>query len=259
MKGRIIIVTGAGSGLGRAAAVYLAGLGCIVVAADVNESAAAQVAEQINSSDGKSLAYPVDVTERPQVQELAAECRQTYGQIDGLLHCAGIARGSHQWQDDRWRRMEELEDEDWNLITKVNLTGTFIVNQVVGRHMISREHGAILNVASLSAVVANKGLLGHGAYCASKAGVVALSRVLATEWAEFGVRVNSISPGYMDTGLLERSKSIPGLYQQQLDMTPMRRYGQPEEFAQTAAFLLSDDSSFVTGHNLMMDGGYSAW
>jgi NAD(P)-dependent dehydrogenase (short-subunit alcohol dehydrogenase family) len=155
--------------------------------------------------------------------------------------------------------MEELEEEDWDKIVEINLKGTFLVDQAVGIQMMKDGGGSIVNVASLSGVVANKGLLGHGAYCASKAAVIALTKVLATEWAQHNIRVNAVSPAYMDTGMLERTKSIPGLYDTQLDMTPMARYGRPEEFAATVLFLASDDSGYVTGHNLLMDGGYTAW
>ena len=155
--------------------------------------------------------------------------------------------------------MEELQEEDWDKIVEVNLKGTFLVDQKVGIQMIKQGKGSITNVASPSGVVANKGLLGHGAYCASKAGVIGLTRVLATEWAQYNIRVNALSPAYMNTGMLDRTKSIPGLYQTQLDMTPMSRYGEPEEFARTAIFLASEESSYITGLNLLLDGGYTAW
>ena len=190
---------------------------------------------------------------------MVASCLKEFGRIDILLHCAGIARGNTQWANGRWRPMEELEEEDWDRIIDVNLKGTFLVNRRVGIQMIKQRTGSIVNVASLSGVVANRGVLGHGAYCASKAGVIGLTKVLATEWAQYNIRVNAISPAYMDTGMVERLKSIPGLYQTQLDMTPLRRYGKPEEFALTAVFLASEESSYITGCNLLLDGGYTAW
>ncbi len=259
LAGKVCVITGAASGLGRAAAVLFASEGARVVIADQNEPAAKAVADTIGEAGGSALAHAVDVTDAGSVERMTAAVVEAWTRIDCLLHCAGIARGSHQWGPAGWLPMEELREEDWDLIVAVDLKGTFLVNQRIGRQMIRQKAGVIVNVASLSGVVANKGLLGHGAYCASKAGVIALTKVLATEWARHNIRVNAISPAYMNTGMLERTKTIPGLYQTQLDMTPMGRYGEPVEFARAALFLASDDSAYVTGHNLLMDGGYTAW
>jgi NAD(P)-dependent dehydrogenase (short-subunit alcohol dehydrogenase family) len=233
--------------------------GADVAIADLNEQGAQEVREQIRRSGRKSMALPVDITSRDQVEQMVRTCVRDFGRIDTLLHCAGIARWKHQWLKDKWRPMEELEEEDWDKIIEINLKGTFLVDQMVGIQMIKQGKGSITNVASLSGVVANKGLLGHGAYCASKAGVAGLTKALATEWARYNIRVNALSPAYMDTGMLEKTKSVPGLYQTQLDMTPMARYGKPEEFARTALFLASEEASYITGLNLLLDGGYTAW
>jgi len=259
LDGKVSLITGAASGLGKAAALLFAEEGANIAVADLNEQGAEEVCEEIRRSGGKSMALAVDVTSREQVERMVRTCVDEFGRIDTVLHCAGIARWKHQWLDDRWRPMEELEEEDWDKIIEINLKGTFLVDQKVGIQMIKQRKGSIINVASLSGVVANKGLLGHGAYCASKAGVTGLTKVLATEWAQYNIRVNALSPAYMDTGLLDRTKSIPGLYQTQLDMTPMARYGKPEEFAHTAVFLASEEAGYITGLNLLLDGGYTAW
>ena len=259
LDGKVSLITGAASGLGRAAALLFAEEGAQVAAADLNEQGVEELCEAIRRSGGTATALAVDVTSREQVERMVKTCVEDFGRIDTLLHCAGIARGKHQWLNDRWRPMEELEEKDWDKIIEINLKGTFLVDQKVGIQMIKQGKGSITNVASLSGVVANKGLLGHGAYCASKAGVTGLTKVLATEWAQYNIRVNALSPAYMDTGMLDRTKGIPGLYQTQLDMTPMARYGKPEEFARTALFLASEDASYITGLNLLLDGGYTAW
>lgn len=259
LDGKKALITGAASGLGRAAALMFAKEGADVAIADLNVEGGRVVAEKIRSQDGQAIVLAVDITSSTDVKRMLKSCIEAFERIDVLLHCAGIARGKHQWGDGQWRPMEELQEEDWDKIVEVNLKGTFLVNQHVGRHMIAQDGGTIINIASLSGVVANKGLLGHGAYCASKAGVIALTKVLATEWAAYNICVNSISPAYMDTGMLERTKGIPGLHQLQLDMTPLRRYGTPEEFARTSVFLASDDASYISGHNLLLDGGYTAW
>jgi NAD(P)-dependent dehydrogenase (short-subunit alcohol dehydrogenase family) len=231
----------------------------VIVVADANEIGGQEVCAEIERSGGKSTALTVDITSSEQVEQVVESCVKEFGRIDIVLHCAGIARGKHQWLNGRWRPMEDLEESDWDTIIDVNLKGTFLVNQQVGIQMIKQRAGSIVNVASMSGVVANRGVLGHGAYCASKAGVIGLTKVLAAEWARYNIRVNAISPAYMDTGMVERLKSIPGLYETQLDMTPMGRYGQPEEFAKTAVFLASEDASYITGCNLLLDGGYTAW
>jgi NAD(P)-dependent dehydrogenase (short-subunit alcohol dehydrogenase family) len=259
LDGKVSLITGGASGLGRAAALAFAQEGAVAALADSNESGGQEVCKQIRQNGGESLALAVDVTSSAQVDRMVETCLKEFGRIDVLLHCAGIARGKNQWANGRWRPIEELEESDWDSIIDVNLKGTFLVNRRVGIQMIEQKAGSIVNVASMSGVVANRGVLGHGAYCASKAGVIGLTRVLATEWARYNIRVNTISPAYMDTGMVERLKSIPGLYQTQLDMTPMGRYGKPEEFAQTALFLASEESSYITGCNLLLDGGYTAW
>lgn len=246
LDGKKALITGAASGLGRAAAFMFAKEGADVALADLNEEGGKRVAEEIQSRSGQAIVLPVNITSSVEVKRMVDSCIEEFGHLDVLLHCAGIARWKHQWGGNQWLPMEDLQEEDWDKIIEVNLKGTFLVNQNIGRQMIKQQRGSIINVASLSGVVANKSLLGHGAYGASKAGVIALTRVLATEWAAYNVRVNAISPAYMDTGMLERTKSIPGLYQQQLDMTPLGRYGTPEEFARTSLFLASDDASYIS-------------
>ena len=259
LEGKVSLITGAASGLGKAACLMFAEEGALVALADTNEVGSQDLCAEIERSGSRAIAVKVDVTSGDEVEKAVQSCLEEFGRIDILLHCAGIARGRHQWANERWRPMEELEESDWDKIIDVNLKGTFLINRDVGVQMIKQRSGSIVNVASLSGVVANRGLLGHGAYCASKAGVIGLTKVLATEWAQYNVRVNAISPAYMDTGMLQRTKSIPGLYQSQLEMTPMGRYGKPDEFAQTAVFLASGESSYITGCNLLLDGGYTAW
>ena len=259
LDGKVSLITGAASGLGKAASFLFSREGSMLALADANEVGGQEVCSEIGRDGGRAVSLAVDVASGAQVEGMIESCVREFGRIDILLHCAGIARGKNQWAEGRWRPMEELEEEDWDRIIEVNLKGTFLINRAVGIRMIEQRSGSIVNVASMSGVVANRGVLGHGAYCASKAGVIGLTRVLATEWAQYNVRVNAVSPAYMDTGMVERLKSIPGLVQTQLDMTPMGRYGKPEEFAQTAVFLASEESSYITGCNLMLDGGYTAW
>lgn len=256
---KISLITGAASGLGKAAAITFAKEGAAVIVADLNIKNAEKVAAEIREMGLHAVTMKVDVTSSSEVKKMVCFCVKEFGRIDTVLHCAGIGRWKHQWANGRWLPMEFLKEEDWDKIVEINLKGTFLVNQMVGLQMIKQNGGSITNVASLSGVVANKDLLGHGAYCASKAGVIALTKTLATEWRHYNIRVNALSPAYMDTGMLEKTKSIPGLYETQLQMTPMERYGKPEEFAWAALFLASEEASYITGSNLLLDGGYTAW
>ena len=259
LAGKTCIITGGGRGLGYAAALEFASQGASVVIADLNVESDERIVKDIEAFGGQALSIDVDVSDSNKVDQMVHRSLEAFGSIDILLHCAGIGRLPSQRGADGWRPMQELSENDWDKIVAVNLKGTFLTNQRVGAHMIKNGHGSIVNVASMSGVVANKGMLGHGAYCASKAGVISLTQVLATEWATFNVRVNAISPAYMNTEMMSMSRSMPGVYESHIDMTPMRRYGEPSEFAKAVLFLASDDSSFVTGHNLLMDGGYTAW
>ncbi len=256
---KVCLVTGAGRGLGAATARAFAAAGARVVVADLFAEPAQAVAEAIVAEGGAAIGVATDVTSGAAVDSLVAGVLSEYGALEVLVHCAGIARLPAQKGTDGWLPMQDLAEEVWDRIIDVNLKGTFLVNQRIGAHMVEQRSGSIVNVGSISGVVANKRMRGHGAYCASKAGVISLTRVLATEWAEFGVRVNAISPAYMNTEMMAASRNIPGVYEMHIDMIPMARYGEPKEFARAALFLASDAASYVTGHNLMLDGGYTAW
>ncbi len=259
LKHKVCIITGGASGLGKASAFTFAEEGADIILADVNIEKAEAVKQKIEKLGRRCLVQKTDVTSRVSVLELAAAGMEYFGKIDVILNCAGIARCENQWGGSNWRPMEELTEDDWDKIIEINLKGTFLVNQQIGIEMIKQNYGSIINVSSLSGVIAHKDILGHGAYSASKAGVIGLTRVLAVEWASYNIRVNSVSPGYMDTGMVTRTSSIDGLFEKKIDMTPMKRFGDPSEFARTALFLASEDSSYMTGQNIILDGGYSSW
>jgi len=260
LKNKIALITGGGGELGKAAAISLAEEGAQLVVADLDEDQSKRTASEIMQMGGKAIHLFVDVTKQSSVAKMVEKTLQEFERIDILLNSAGIARGSNQWGTDNWKPMEEISKEDWQKIIDINLTGTFLCNQKVGRAMIKQKQGKIINVASVSGVVANRGLLGHGPYCASKAGVIALTKVLAMEWARYSINVNCISPGYMDTKMVEKVKQkLPQVHRLQVKMTPLNRFGDPVEFARCIVFLSSEDSNYITGHNLLMDGGYTIW
>jgi len=249
LDGQRAVVTGAGSGLGRAIAVGLAAAGADVAATELpgKEAAAAQTVRAIEALGRRGLALPLDVTDLRSIQEMAARAEAELGPVDILVNNAGI--------NIRKPALEVME-EDWDRVLDVNLKGVFFCSQAVGRQMVARRRGAIVNVASINGVV---GYYERAAYCASKAGVVNLTRVLAIEWAPYGVRVNAIGPTYIETDLTRDYLARPEVRQEILWRTPQRRTGEPHEVVGAVVFLASPAASLVTGHTLLVDGGWTAW
>ncbi|WP_374456000.1 SDR family NAD(P)-dependent oxidoreductase [Nocardioides sp.] len=247
LEGKTIWVTGAGRGLGRAIASGLVNDGATVVAT-------ARSAETLHSlaaehGDHKVIVAPGSVADEAEVDEiLATSGILSAGRLDGLVNCAGISPS--------FARSEALEVETFRQILETNTIGTFICAQAAGRVMLSQpEPGSIVNVSSVHARV---GFPRIAAYAASKGAVDALTTTLAVEWADRGVRVNTLAPGYYDTdlshGLLESAWGDDIVRR-----TPMGRTGEPHELAGAVTFLLSDASSYVTGTTLSVDGGWQAW
>jgi NAD(P)-dependent dehydrogenase (short-subunit alcohol dehydrogenase family) len=227
----VAIVTGAAQGLGAAIA-------------DAFEAAGARVAR----TDVAAAEFALDVTDRASVERAVGEIAARIGEPTVLVNNAGINRVGPS---------ESIEEERWQQVVDVNLTGTFRCCQVVGARMLAAGRGAIVNVASISAAV---GMPGRAAYCATKAGVVALTRVLAVEWAARGVRVNAVAPGYVGTPMIQQALaegliSAEGLAAR----TPVGRPATPAEIAAAVVFLAAPEAAYVTGETLTVDGGYLAY
>ncbi len=244
---RVALVTGAGRGIGREIARTLADAGADIVAvgqtAEGLEEAAAEVRQR-----RRGLAVVADVSDSLQVDAAVERAIGEFGRIDILVNAAGIARHSAS---------EETSDDDWRRIIAVNLDGTYWCCRAVGRHMLERGSGAIVNIASMSGSIVNVPQP-QAAYNASKAAVIQLTRSLASEWASRGVRVNSVSPGYIATAMTELGlKPHPDWRATWLAMTPMGRLGNPVDVAYAVWYLASDASAFATGTDLIVDGGYT--
>jgi len=251
LEGRAAVITGAGRGLGRAMALALAGAGAHVSIWDVNQEDVESAAADITASGGTALPLVVDVTNSQQVEKAIEQVVREFGGLHAIVNNAGVTSGSP---------FEELSEEDWARVLGVNLTGMFLCAKYAGRQMIKQGRGgSVINVASISGLVGNRG--GNNThYCTTKGGAIALTRSLAVEWAPHRIRVNAIAPGYFVTPMTDRLKNRDAeFYQELIDRVPLGRFGQPEDLAGAVVFLAGDASTFVSGHILVVDGGYTAW
>ena len=246
LTGRTAVVIGATSGIGRAIARGLADAGADVVPTGRRAKLAKEAVRDVEARGRRSLAITADVSDASSIRELADATIERFGKVDILVNAAGRTVR---------RPTLEVSDAEWDEIMDTNLTGMLRACRAFGPHMIERRYGRIINIGSLTSVVA---LHEVAAYGASKAGVAALTKSLAVEWAPHGVCVNAILPGVFRTALNEGLLDGTDRGRELLMRTPMKRFGQPEEVAGAAVFLASEAAGFVTGHLLAVDGGFLA-
>ncbi|MBF2467462.1 D-threitol dehydrogenase [Listeria welshimeri] len=238
---KVAVVTGAASGIGKAMAELFSEKGAYVVLLDIKEDVK-DVAAKINPS--RTLALQVDITKKENIEKVVAEIKKVYPKIDILSNSAGVAL---------LEKAEDLPEEYWDKTMELNLKGSFLMAQIIGREMIATGGGKIVNMASQASVIA---LDKHVAYCASKAAIVSMTQVLAMEWAPYNINVNAISPTVILTEL--GKKAWAGQVGEDMKkLIPAGRFGYPEEVAACALFLVSDAASLITGENLIIDGGYT--
>ncbi len=246
LEGRIALVTGAGSGIGRATARTFAAEGAHVYVTDVNGAAAEAVAAGIVEGGGAATALSADVSRGQDVTAMFRAVETAHGRLDVLVNNAGLnVRGDFR----------HLSDADWVAIREVNLDGVVRVARDGFALLKSSGRGSLINIAS---ILANRGLRQLTAYSATKGAVAALTRGLAVEYAPFGIRVNALCPGFVETALTERVLRLPPLQKALTDSTALRRLGLPEEIAKAALFRASDDASYGTGAERAVDGGMGA-
>ena len=243
LTGKHALVTGAGRGIGLEIARTLRGAGATITVAEFLEDNGRAAAAEL---EGHFV--QVDVRDPESAEAMVAEAERT-APVDILVNNAGVAHNV---------AAEEASDHDWLNVINVNLNGVFWCCRAAGQRMLARGGGAIVNIASMSGVIANKPQP-QAAYNASKAAVIMLTQSLAAEWADRGVRVNAVSPGYIGTDMTKAALGNEEWKRTWLEMTPMGRVGEPADIAHAVLYLASDAARFATGTNLVVDGGYTAW
>jgi 3-oxoacyl-[acyl-carrier protein] reductase len=241
LAGKVALVTGGARGIGREIALQLAKAGSDVAICDVNEEAMASTQKEIEALGRSSLSVKADVTSTKDVEEMVNKIIDKFKKIDILVNNAGITR------DNLLIRMKE---EEWDAVLSVNLKGAFLVTKAASKYMIKQHGGKIVNIASIIGIMGNPGQVN---YAASKAGIIALTKSIAKELASRNINVNAIAPGFIQTDMT--AKLAEKVQQAMLAEIPLKKFGKPEDVAQACLFLASDESSYITGQTIVIDGG----
>lgn len=241
LKDKIAIVTGAGRGIGKEIALTLASAGANIVLVDVDEKTLEETSKEISAKGVKTFTAKIDVSNALETEKLADQVIEKFGTIDILVNNAGITR------DNLIMRMKE---EEWDKVLAINLKGTFNFTKAVSRYMLKQRSGKIVNIASIIGIGGN---IGQANYAASKAGVIALTKSAAKEFASRNINVNAIAPGFIQTAMTDALKEE--IRQKMAEQIPLGRLGTPADVANAVLFLVSDTSNYITGQTLVVDGG----
>lgn len=247
LEGRVAVVTGAGRGLGRTMALALAAAGADVVVSSRTQGEIDTARDEIRALGRRSEAIAADCTDEAQSERLIEGAVASLGRIDVLVNNAGI---------NIRKPVLELSLDEYRQVLTTNLEGYFLCGRAAGRKMVTQGSGKVINISSIMGRVA---LASQAAYASSKGAIEQLTKVMALEWAEAGVQVNALAPTYFETDLTRPLFEDPARHDFITDRTPMRRWGQPHELAGAVIFLASAASDYVTGHTLLVDGGWTAW
>lgn len=243
LKNKVALVTGASGGIGGAVAAMLARSGARVVCHGADDEAP-EACAQVREAGSTALGIQANLTDRGEQDELVTAAIRHFGQLDILVNNAGSIRRAPA---------VEYSDEDWDFLIELNLSAVFRLSRLAGRHMLERKQGSIINIASL---LSFQGGITVPAYAASKGGVAQITKALANEWAEGGVNVNAIAPGYIATANTAALRADENRSRQILERIPAGRWGQPDDIAGAVAFLASDAAKYIQGHVLLVDGGW---
>lgn len=259
LKNKVALITGARRGMGRTHALTLARYGAKVVVTDINQEECEGVVEEIsaqgrsasggNKQGGEAMALKMDVTNKAEVEKGVKTAVKNFGSLDILVNNAGIVE---------FKPFLELTEQDWDKMLAINLKGQFLCAQAAAKQMQKQKSGVIVNIASVAMGQQGVGFPNIVHYCASKGGIAAMTEALAVELAQFNIRVNGIAPGMIDTPMIDTVKSDPKMIDAMLARVPLHRVGKPEEVSELVAFLASDDSSYMTGSMVVIDGGWLA-
>ncbi len=249
LKNKVAVVTGARRGMGRTHALTLARAGARVVVSDISAEDCQKVVGEIEKAGGQAMAIKCDVSKKAEVEKMISETVKKWKKVDILVNNAGIAE---------FKPFLELSEEDWDKTININLKGYFLCSQAAAKEMAKQKSGVIVNIASIAMGQVGVGFPSLAHYCASKGGIVGLTEELALELAHYNIRVNAIAPGAIETPMVDPLKASPETMDATLARVPMHRMGQPQEVSNLVLFLASDESSYMTGSTVVVDGGWLA-
>ena len=244
LDGEAAIVTGAGGGLGRELSLALVEAGAKVAVVDVVGVSGEETVREIVGAGGEGIFIKADLTKGDEVRRMVAETAKQFGKIDILVNNAGAVLG---------KPLIEVEEAEWRRVMDINLTSTFLCSRFAGKYMIERGKGKIINISSNAGIAA---ATNQSAYCASKAGVISLTKCLALEWAKYHINVNAIAPGYIRTALSASALENEKIASILLKKIPLRRFAEPKDIAPLVIYLASKASEYMTGETILIDGGH---
>ena len=249
LTNKIAIITGARRGMGKTHAITLAKAGVKVVVADISEEDCQKVVDEIKEQGGQALSIKCDVTKKEEVEEMVRKTVEEFGKVDILVNNAGICQ---------FKPFLELTEEEWDRTLDINLKGYFLCAQAAAKEMVKQKSGVIVNITSVAMGQVGIGMATIAHYCASKGGIVAMTEALAVELAPYNIRVNAVAPGMIETPMIDPVKQDPKQMEAMLTRVPMGRAGKPEEVSNLVLFLASEESSYMTGSTIVVDGGWLA-
>jgi len=249
LKGKVAIITGARRGMGKSHALALTKAGAKVVVVDISLEDCQKVVKEIEKAKGEAIAVKCDVTKKEEVEKMVEAAVKKWGRVDILVNNAGICQ---------FKPFLELTEEEWDRTLDINLKGYFLCAQAAAKVMVKQKSGVIINIASVAMGQQGIGFPNIAHYCASKGGIVGMTEALAVELAPFNIRINAVSPGMIETPMIDPIKQDPKAIEGILARVPLRRVGKPEEVSNLVLFLASDASSYMTGSTVVIDGGWLA-